>query len=86
MPMYRYVCENCGYEKVVMHSMNDSPAITCDKCGSVMRRSIGRVGVIFKGSGFYITDSRKSSSSTDESSTDQKTSDSKQITDTKAKV
>ncbi len=62
MPMYRYVCDNCGHEKVVMHKMNESPTVVCDVCGHVMRRTIGRVGVIFKGSGFYITDSRKSES------------------------
>ena len=61
MPMYRYVCENCGNEKVVLHGMNESPTIICDKCGSVMKKSIGRVGIIFKGSGFYSTDYRKDS-------------------------
>ena len=62
MPLYRYVCENCGYEKVVMHGMNESPEVVCDRCGSVMKKTIGRVGVIFKGSGFYSTDYGKSGS------------------------
>ncbi|MBB6062578.1 putative FmdB family regulatory protein [Thermosipho japonicus] len=62
MPMYRYVCKSCGHEKVELHSINDNPDITCDVCGSKMERAIGRVGIVFKGSGFYITDSRKSSS------------------------
>ncbi len=61
MPMYRYICENCGNEKVVFHSMNEEPTVVCDRCGHVMRRTIGRVGVIFKGSGFYTTDSRSKS-------------------------
>ena len=61
MPMYRYVCDNCGNEKVVFHGMNENPTIVCEKCGSVMRRTIGRVGVIFKGSGFYTTDYKKNS-------------------------
>jgi len=58
VPLYRYVCENCGNEKVVLHGMNETPNIICEKCGSVMKRTIGRVGIIFKGEGFYITDSR----------------------------
>ena len=61
MPMYRYVCERCGNEKVVFHPMDESPEVVCEKCGAVMKKAIGRVGVIFKGSGFYTTDSRKSS-------------------------
>ena len=62
MPMYRYVCENCGNEKVILHSMNDNPVVVCEKCGSRMKRTVGRVGIIFKGSGFYTTDSRSSKS------------------------
>jgi putative FmdB family regulatory protein len=61
MPMYRYVCENCGNEKVVFHSMNEKVEVICDRCGHVMKKTIGRVGVIFKGSGFYTTDYKKSS-------------------------
>ncbi len=68
MPMYRYVCENCGNEKVVFHGMNETPVVVCDKCGSIMKRAIGRVGVIFKGTGFYSTDHRKSSESGSEKS------------------
>ncbi len=60
MPMYRYVCEDCGYEKMVMHGINETPEVICEECGSRMKRTIGRVGIIFKGEGFYITDSRKS--------------------------
>ena len=86
MPMYRYVCGNCGYEKVVMHSMNESPTVVCDKCGSVMKRSIGRVGVIFKGSGFYITDSKKTSSSSSKSSSDKAKNESKSSEEAKTKA
>jgi len=60
MPIYRYVCEECGYETTVMHGINESPEVICEECGAKMKRTIGRVGIIFKGSGFYITDSRKS--------------------------
>ncbi len=69
MPMYRYVCENCGSEKVVLHGMDEKPTVICDNCGSVMKKTIGRVGIIFKGSGFYSTDYRKDSGKkTDEKS------------------
>ncbi len=76
MPLYRYVCETCGHEKVVMHGMNESPEIICENCNSTMKKTIGRIGVIFKGSGFYITDSRNNgngkSSSKDSSSENKK--------------
>lgn len=61
MPMYRYVCRSCGTEEVHIHGINESPNLKCVKCGSDMVKAIGRVGIVFKGSGFYITDSRKDS-------------------------
>lgn len=60
MPMYRYVCSECGNEEVHLHGINDSPSISCSKCGNSMTRAISKVGIVFKGSGFYITDSRTS--------------------------
>ncbi|MDK2885552.1 MAG: hypothetical protein PWP54_110 [Thermosipho sp. (in: thermotogales)] len=68
MPMYRYVCKNCGTEKVELHGINDNPEIICDICGNEMEKTIGRVGIVFKGSGFYITDSKKSSNTKSETS------------------
>ncbi|AMW32808.1 putative regulatory protein, FmdB family [Fervidobacterium changbaicum] len=67
MPMYRYVCENCGNEEVHMHGINESPAVVCSSCGGRMTKAIGRVGIVFKGSGFYITDSRNSGKAKTES-------------------
>ncbi|AEH50398.1 FmdB family zinc ribbon protein [Pseudothermotoga thermarum] len=61
MPFYRYTCDSCGYQKSVFHGISEAPTVTCDSCGKTMRRTISRVGVIFKGSGFYITDSRNES-------------------------
>lgn len=58
MPFYRYVCEKCGSEKRVFHSMSESPDVLCD-CGSSMKRTVSKVAVVFKGSGFYSTDNRK---------------------------
>lgn len=68
MPMYRYVCKKCGNEKVELHSLNENPEIICEVCNTKMERAIGRVGIVFKGSGFYITDSRKSNSTSSDSS------------------
>jgi len=57
MPTYEYECKKCGYNFEVFQSMSDEPLKTCVKCGSEVRRLIfGGAGVIFKGSGFYVTD------------------------------
>ena len=67
MPMYRYRCDNCGYETLILKSFNDDSKVHCEKCGSEMRKLIGKVGVIFKASGFYTTDIRKEAKSLKES-------------------
>ncbi|ABV32749.1 MULTISPECIES: FmdB family zinc ribbon protein [Pseudothermotoga] len=71
MPFYRYVCENCNSQKTVFHSINEDPEIFCE-CGKQMKRAISRVGIIFKGSGFYSTDSRKNGVQSSESSSESK--------------
>jgi len=65
MPTYEYVCETCGKEFEVFQSMKDDAlkACTCGKDGKVQRKIGGGAGLIFKGSGFYITDYRKSGTS-----------------------
>lgn len=63
MPIYRYICESCEHEFTIMHGMNEEPEVYCEKCGSKARKSIGKIGISFKGSGYYITDSKSSSSS-----------------------
>jgi len=60
MPTYEYECKSCGHSFEVFQSMSDEPLKTCDKCGKEVRRLIfGGAGVIFKGSGFYVTDKGK---------------------------
>ena len=61
MPNYDYVCETCGHEWELFQSMNDSPAKSCPKCKKrKARRKIGLgAGIIFKGSGFYETDYKR---------------------------
>ncbi|GAB4411871.1 MAG: hypothetical protein Kow00106_06340 [Anaerolineae bacterium] len=74
MPLYEYQCTECGVRFERQQHFGDAPVAACPECGGEVRRLIGPVGVIFKGSGFYINDSRKkngdsksngSSSSTD---------------------
>lgn len=63
MPTYEYVCTSCGADFDAFQSMSDPPLKTCPTCGSAVKRKInGGTGIIFKGSGFYVNDSKKSSS------------------------
>jgi len=59
LPMYRYKCKKCGHEFTVLHSMNENPEIHCELCNGAAQRVLSRVAVIFKGDGYYITDSKK---------------------------
>ena len=63
MPTYGYRCEN-GHEFEVYQSMSESPLGHCQECDAPVRRIFYPVGIVFKGPGFYKTDSRGSSSST----------------------
>lgn len=63
MPLYIYRCNNCNYMLEAKQHMSDSPLKECPSCGlDELRRVISNVGVVFKGPGFYVTDSRKGSS------------------------
>ena len=61
MPTYEYRCKECGDELEVVQSFTDDPLTTCEKCGGPLRKVFGSIGVTFKGSGFYRTDSRAGS-------------------------
>jgi len=61
MPTYEYQCKTCGHQFEQMQRFSDPPLTECPKCSGQIRRVIFPAGVIFKGSGWYITDSRKSS-------------------------
>jgi putative FmdB family regulatory protein len=62
MPTYEYECEKCGHRFEVFQSMKDEPKKRCPKCKGKLRRLIGTgSGMIFKGSGFYVTDYRSDS-------------------------
>ena len=64
MPTYEYKCDSCGYVFEEFQSMKDDPLSKCPKCGGKVQRLIGPgAGLIFKGSGFYLTDYKKSNTS-----------------------
>ncbi len=60
MPTYDYVCDECGHEFDAFQSIKDDPLTTCPSCSrKALRRIItGGTGVIFRGQGFYVTDSK----------------------------
>ena len=69
MPTYQYACTNPEgrHEFELVQSFTDAPASECPVCGSTVRKVYGSVGVVFKGSGFYRTDSRAASKSSSSS-------------------
>ena len=58
MPTYEYACTECGARTEVVQSIADPPLTTCAVCGGRLRKVFSPVGIVFKGSGFYRTDSR----------------------------
>ena len=64
MPTYVYACDSCGTQFERFQSFKDEPLRTCPSCASAVRRVFQPVGIVFKGSGWYVTDSRKSNSAT----------------------
>ncbi len=80
MPIYEYECDENHHRFEKWQSIQDEPCKTCPVCGSPVHKIFHAAGIIFKGSGWYITDSRKPSSSAEgksetksESKTDGKT-------------
>ena len=77
MPTYQYACTACDHRFDAVQSFSDASLTECPECGGKLRKLYGSVGVVFKGSGFYRTDSRsesKSATTTAASSTDKSTS------------
>jgi putative FmdB family regulatory protein len=78
VPTYQYACTNPDgkHQFEVVQSFTDAPVSECPECGSPVRKVYGSIGVVFKGSGFYRTDSRSTASSSgSDSSSDGKKSD-----------
>lgn len=59
MPIYTYVCKDCGKDLEVRQDFHDAALTVCPHCGGQLRKSFTAVGVVFKGSGFYRNDSRE---------------------------
>ena len=62
MPTYQYTCTECGEPLEAVQKFTDAPLTVCPACGGRLRKVFSAVGIVFKGSGFYRTDSRKASS------------------------
>ncbi|MGZ4661028.1 MULTISPECIES: FmdB family zinc ribbon protein [unclassified Pseudarthrobacter] len=63
MPTYAYACKDCGHAFDIVQSFSDSSLTSCPECQGTLRKKFNSVGVVFKGSGFYRTDSRDSKGS-----------------------
>ena len=64
MPTYDYQCRSCGAVTEVIHPMSEDGPTVCERCGGQLRRVLFPAGIIFKGSGFYRTDSRSNGGAT----------------------
>jgi putative FmdB family regulatory protein len=62
VPTYQYACTDCGDRSEVVQRFTDDPLTVCSACGGKLRKVFSPVGIVFKGSGFYRTDSRSASS------------------------
>ncbi|MDT7783188.1 MAG: hypothetical protein QOF58_1607 [Pseudonocardiales bacterium] len=69
MPTYQYACTACEHRFEAVQSFSDASLTECPECSGKLRKLFGAVGVVFKGSGFYRTDSRSSSKSTSSATT-----------------
>ena len=63
MPTYQYRCTECGEDLEVVQKFSDEPLTVCPACQGALRKVFSPVGIVFKGSGFYRTDSRKGAGS-----------------------
>ena len=75
MPTYEYSCKSCGEHLEVVQSFKDDALTECPNCGGDLRKVFGNIGISFKGSGFYKTDNRGSSSKSSTSSSTSTSSD-----------
>ncbi len=72
MPTYQYRCTECGEDLEAVQKFSDAALIECPRCGGPLRKLFNAVGVVFKGSGFYRTDSRASASTESDSAKPEK--------------
>src|SRR3954471_1070936 len=72
MPTYEYRCRNCSEHLEVVQSFKDDPLTVCPSCDGELRKVFSPIGISFKGSGFYKTDSRPAGSSSTKSTSESK--------------
>jgi putative FmdB family regulatory protein len=75
MPTYEYRCKDCRHELEAQQSFSDDPLTECPSCGGTLKKKFTAVGISFKGSGFYKTDSRSSTNGASKSSDGDKSKD-----------
>jgi putative FmdB family regulatory protein len=85
VPTYQYVCTECGHTLEAVQSFSDGPLTECPDCGGRLRKVFSAVGVVFKGSGFYRTDSRSASTASSAAAPSSGSSDGKAPSDGKGK-
>jgi putative FmdB family regulatory protein len=84
MPTYQYQCTECGHAFEQFQSFSDDALTTCPECTGKLRKLFNSVGVVFKGSGFYKTDSRSSSTASSPAASTSGSSDSSSSSSTPA--
>jgi putative FmdB family regulatory protein len=72
MPTYEYACTRCGNRFEIFQRIEDEPLSVCEACGGPLRKVFHPAGIVFKGSGFYATDSRAKPKAEKASSRDSK--------------
>ena len=76
MPTYQYTCTDCGEPVEAVQKFTDEPLTVCAVCGGRLRKVFSPVGIVFKGSGFYRTDSRNGSVPASDAKKDKQSSES----------
>jgi putative FmdB family regulatory protein len=76
VPTYQYTCTDCGEPVEALQKFTDEPLTLCAACGGRLRKVFSPVGIVFKGSGFYRTDSRNGSSAAASAAKDKPSGDS----------
>jgi putative FmdB family regulatory protein len=85
VPTYSYACTECADRFDVVQAFTDDALTTCEKCAGRLRKLFNSVGVVFKGSGFYRTDSRESAKKSNGSTNGSSTSESGSSSDSTEK-
>jgi putative FmdB family regulatory protein len=82
VPTYQYTCTECGEPLEAVQKFSDAPLTVCPACGGRLRKVFSAVGIVFKGSGFYRTDSRNGSRAADPAAKDKDKSSSESSSST----